>query len=130
MKLSYQVHFNAGEESKKYFLSREQSYHGSTSDTLSLGDRPNLNFFKPMLPEGRFKVPEYNEYRHRKIDESAEEYSIRSVKDIENRINEIGAEKFVGSLRKPPWEGSLEMYLQQKTTGSSSEKYVTNTIFT
>ncbi len=105
MKLSYQAHFNAGEKSKKYFLSREQSYHGSTSDTLSLGDRPNLNFFKPMLPEGRFKVPEHNEYRHRKIGESAEEYSIRSVEDIENRINEIGAEKICGFVAETTMGG-------------------------
>ena len=31
---------------KKWFISRSQSYHGSGSDAISVGDRPNLNIYK------------------------------------------------------------------------------------
>ena len=38
MKMSYQVNYDLGKPEKKWFISREQSYHGSTADALaSLG---------------------------------------------------------------------------------------------
>ena len=45
MKLSYQVHYDTGKKNKRFFLSRRQSYHGSTIAVTSLGDRPNLLFY-------------------------------------------------------------------------------------
>ena len=44
MHLSYQYHVEAGNTSKVWFLSRNQSYHGATSGALSVGERPNLEF--------------------------------------------------------------------------------------
>ena len=39
MKMSYQYHCALGKPNKKWFISRDQSYHGSGSDAISLGDR-------------------------------------------------------------------------------------------
>ena len=36
---------------KKWFISRSQSYHGSGSDAISVGDRPNLNIYKSFFPK-------------------------------------------------------------------------------
>ena len=45
--LSYQVHCEQGNASKQWFISRTQSYHGATTDCMALGERPNLDFYKP-----------------------------------------------------------------------------------
>ena len=45
LRLSYQIRKLENKSSKKWFISRMQSYHGSTADALSLGQRPNLEFF-------------------------------------------------------------------------------------
>ena len=49
MKMSYQYHKAVGKPKKRWFISRDQSYHGSGSDSISLGDRPNLKFYEPFF---------------------------------------------------------------------------------
>jgi len=93
MKLSYQYHQATGKKNKKWFISRYQSFHGSSSETISLGDKQNLHFFKDFFPNFRSKVSEHNIYRNKKKNESEEEYTDRSVLDIENTILKIGPEK-------------------------------------
>ena len=46
MKLSYQYHQASGKKNKKWFISRYQSFHGSTSDTVSIGDKKTYVFLK------------------------------------------------------------------------------------
>ena len=48
MHLSFQFHKESGNYNKKWFISRDQSYHGATSGALSIGERPNLEFFRPL----------------------------------------------------------------------------------
>ena len=92
MKLSYQYHCAIGREGKKWFISRKQSYHGSGSDAISLGDRPNLNFYKPFFPRFRSKINEHNIYRIKKNKETVHEYETRSINELEkkNTINWCG----------------------------------------
>ena len=66
MKLSYQYNLSIGKNKKKWFISRKQSYHGSTSDTLSLGDRPNLKIYENFFPKYRSKINEHNIFRQEK----------------------------------------------------------------
>ena len=66
MKLSYQYHQASGKKNKKWFISRYQSFHGSTSDTVSIGDKKNLRIFRNFSPKFRSKVSEHNIYRHKK----------------------------------------------------------------
>jgi len=99
MKLSYQAHYDSGNKNKSWFISREQSYHGSSTDALSVGHRPNLDFYNPLLPKERAKVPEHNIYRDKNPDETMDEYALRSAKQLEDKILEIGPEKvcaFIG----------------------------------
>ena len=96
MKLSYQYHCAIGREEKKWFISRKQSYHGSGSDAISLGDRPNLNFYKPFFPRFRSKINEHNIYRIKKNEETIQEYETRSINELEKKILSIGADKVSG----------------------------------
>lgn len=99
MKMSYQYFYSRGFKKKSIFISRDQSYHGSTSDAMNLGDRPNLFFYKDILNNNVKKVSEHNKYRYQKFNETDEEYSRRSAMELENKIISIGPEKicaFVG----------------------------------
>ena len=46
IKMSYQIHYDNGKKDKSINVSRNQSYHGCTTQSLSIGDRPNLYFYK------------------------------------------------------------------------------------
>lgn len=96
MKLSYQYQCAIGKPEKKWFISRKQSYHGSGSDAISVGDRPNLSFYKPFFPRFRAKIDEHNVFRKKKYNESIEGYEKRSVLQLEKKILEIGPEKVCG----------------------------------
>jgi adenosylmethionine-8-amino-7-oxononanoate aminotransferase len=99
MKMSYQVHFDLGKKAKQWFISRNQSYHGSTADALVLGERPNLEFFRPMLSPYRTRIPMHHPLYLKREDESLDDYAKRSAKELEDQILEIGPEKvcaFVG----------------------------------
>lgn len=94
--LSYQTHFELGKKQKFWYISREQSYHGATSDAMSLGDRPNLRFYAPFFSKHRAKIPEHNKYRAKALGESDHDYCLRSVADLERKILEIGPENVGG----------------------------------
>lgn len=96
MKISYQAHYDQGKRNKKWFISREQSYHGATSDALALGERPNLEFYKPMLSPYRVRIPMHHPLYLKKDSESLDEYAKRSAQELENKILEIGPENIAG----------------------------------
>jgi adenosylmethionine-8-amino-7-oxononanoate aminotransferase len=96
MKMSFQYHSLKGEKKKKWFISRKQSYHGSTADALVLGDRPNLEFYKSMLSPYRTQVEMHHYKKCALPGESEGEYSTRCANELEKRILEIGAENVAG----------------------------------
>ena len=99
MKMSYQTHYDLGKKKKTWFISRNQSYHGSTTDAMAIGERPNLSFYKKLFPKERAKIPQHHALLMRKKDETLDEYAKRSAKELEDKIIEIGPEKvcaFIG----------------------------------
>lgn len=99
MKLSHLLHQSSGDVRKRYFISREQSYHGMSSDALSLGDRPNLKTFENFYPKYRVKIPEHNFLRHAQPGEKINDYGVRSAQYLESKILELGPENvaaFIG----------------------------------
>jgi adenosylmethionine-8-amino-7-oxononanoate aminotransferase len=99
MKMSYQAHQINGNLQKRWFISRKQSYHGSTSDALMLGDRPNLDFYKPMLSPFRTNVSMHHYKKNSLVGESENDYADRCAVELEDKILEIGPENvaaFVG----------------------------------
>ena len=98
MKLSFQYHQANGKKNKKWFISRYQSFHGSTSDTISVGDKKNLYIFKNFSPKYRSKVLEHNIYRHKKKTETEEEYTDRCIRDLKKKILRIGPDNICGFI--------------------------------
>ena len=98
MKLSYQYHQANGKKNKKWFISRYQSFHGSSSETVSIGDKANLKFFRVFFPKYRAKVKEHNVYRHKRSNESDKDYTNRSIKEIELKIRQIGPDNICGFI--------------------------------
>lgn len=96
MKMSYQVHQDLGKKEKKWFISRMQSYHGSTADALALGERPNLEFFRTMLSPYRERIAMHHPLYLQKKEETLDEYARRSAQQLEDKILEIGPEKVCG----------------------------------
>lgn len=99
IKMSYQWHLEQGNSTKQWVISRDQSYHGSSSDAMSLGDRKNLEIYRDILPYKRARICEHNPIRHRRSDETLNEYTFRTTQELEDKILEIGPENvasFVG----------------------------------
>ena len=96
MKMSYQAHYDQGKKNKKWFISREQSYHGATSDALVLSERPNLEFYNKMLSPYRVRIPMHHPLYLKKDDETLDEYAKRSAGELEEKILEIGPENVCG----------------------------------
>jgi adenosylmethionine-8-amino-7-oxononanoate aminotransferase len=99
MKMSFQAHQIMGNLNKKWFISRKQSYHGSTADALALGDRPNLDFYKPMLSPYRAHVSMHHYKKNGFPGESEGDYANRCAEELEKLILKIGPENvaaFVG----------------------------------
>ena len=96
MKMSYAHHRQRGMLDKCHFISRKQGYHGSTSDSLSVGDRPNLDLFKSFNPTNRHKISEHNYIRNRLPNESEENYCDRCVEELRDKILEVGPKYIAG----------------------------------
>lgn len=98
MKMSYQVHYDSGNRDKTWFISRKQSYHGSTTDALSMGERPNLAFYSPLLPLNRVRISQHHPKHEISSAETLDDYAKRSAKELEDKILEIGPEKVAGFI--------------------------------
>ena len=92
IKLVRQYWVARGQERKRLYVSRQQSYHGNTLGALSLSGNPlRQQLFGPLLHDWPKVLPCY-EYRHRQPGESAEEYGRRAAASLLDAIKSHGAE--------------------------------------
>ena len=99
MKLSYLTHLAEKKRKKKWFIGRDQSYHGITTDALSISERPNLEIYKPLLSKYRTRIKQHHYLKEARKGETREEYSFRSSQELKKKIEELGPENvsaFVG----------------------------------
>jgi adenosylmethionine-8-amino-7-oxononanoate aminotransferase len=99
IKLSYQSHYDAGNPEKTWLISRQQGFHGSTLQSLAVSEKDIFEFFNPLLPVNRARIPQHHPLREMRPGESLDDYARRSAKDLEDKILEIGADKvcaFIG----------------------------------
>ena len=111
MKLSFQTHQAQGNKKKKWFIGRDQSYHGINSDSLSIADRPNLNIYKSFFSKFRTRVSQNFYLRERQNGEKEIEYTKRCVQELEKKILKIGPENicaFVGETIMGGLVGDVE----------------------
>ncbi len=107
IKMSYQWHVENGNSQKQWVISRDQSYHGSSSDAMSLGDRPNLEIYRDILPNKRARICEHNPIRHQKIDETLAQYTLRTTQALEDKILELGAENVASFVAETQMGGLI-----------------------
>ena len=91
--LSYQVHVEQKRPKKSWAIATQQSYHGVTAGALAVGERPNLEFYGPLLPQNRLRIPECNFLKHARDGESPEAYALRSANALESAILSVGPER-------------------------------------
>ena len=107
MKMSYQVNQDLGYKNKNWFISHEQSYHGSTTDALSISDRPNLKFYRKLQPYNRSLIKMHHPLKLKKKYETLDQYARRSAKYLEKEILRIGPNRVCAYVGEPIMGGLI-----------------------
>lgn len=101
VKVAYQYHCERGEPQRQRFISRRQSYHGSTLATLALSHNAiRRGVFEPLLAPHVFVSP-CNAYRGRSDGETDEAYVGRLADELEETITALGAETVAAFVAEP-----------------------------
>jgi hypothetical protein len=107
LKLARQYFLEIGQPQRRLFIARERSYHGNTLGALALGGDVNRRMpYEPMLQSVSHIAPCY-EYRHRRVDESAEQYGQRAADELEAAILAQGPENVAAFFCEPVVGASL-----------------------
>ncbi len=102
LKLARQYFVEKGEDQRKHFIARLQSYHGNTLGALSVGG--NLwrrKPFAPILLENVHHVSPCYEYRGRQAGETAEGYGERLARELEAKVDELGGRNVIAFIAEP-----------------------------
>lgn len=99
LKFARQLQVERGEESRDHFITRQQSYHGNTLGTLSVGGRAaNLALFGPVLLPNVTKIMPCFAYRWKEDGESDEDFALRSSRALEEAIVAAGEKRSIAFL--------------------------------
>lgn len=118
LKLARQYYLERGEEKRRHFIARRQSYHGNTLGALAVGGNMwRREPFDPILIDAQHVPPCYA-YRDRRPDETEEAYGLRIADALEERLLELGPETVIAFVAEtvvgatagalPPTEGYLK----------------------
>ncbi|MBX3610310.1 MAG: aspartate aminotransferase family protein [Hydrogenophaga sp.] len=95
LKMARQYFVEIGQPQRKHFIARQQSYHGNTLGALAVGGNAwRREQFKPLLIDVTHVSPCY-EYRHRREDETPEQYGQRLVAELQQTIERLGGENVI-----------------------------------
>jgi len=101
IKLARQYWVEKGAPARGRLIARKQSYHGNTIGALSAGGNAwRRAQFGPLLLEVSHIDPCYA-YRHRREDESQEDYGIRAADALEAEILRLGPETVMAFMAEP-----------------------------
>lgn len=101
LKLARQIHVERGEPSRTRFIARASSYHGNTLGALAIGGHARRRApFDPLLMTVDHIDPCY-EYRYRREGEAEEAFGLRMADQLEDRIQQLGAENVAAFVAEP-----------------------------
>jgi adenosylmethionine-8-amino-7-oxononanoate aminotransferase len=101
LKLCWQYWQALKQPEKTVVISRQFSYHGNTLGALSVtGNLSRRVHYEKILHDWPRIAPCYA-YRYQNSDETAAEYGLRAAGDLENAIQQIGAEKVAAFIAEP-----------------------------
>lgn len=104
MKLARQMFLEKDppEPGRTRFIARDQSYHGTTLGSLSMGGHAGRRAkFEPMLLDNISKVSPCFPYRHQRPDESDEEYVSRLADELDKEFQRLGPETVCAFVAEP-----------------------------
>lgn len=101
IKVARQYFMELGELQRNHVIARRQSYHGNTLGALAAsGNVARRAPYQPLLVDGSHISPCY-EYRHRRPDETANEYGRRTAQELEAEIERCGPETVMAFVAEP-----------------------------
>jgi adenosylmethionine-8-amino-7-oxononanoate aminotransferase len=93
LKLARQYFVEIGQPQRKYFVARQQSYHGNTLGALAIGGNAvRREPFLPILVQAHHVSPCYA-YRGQNPNETEEQYADRLAAELESKILELGTDQ-------------------------------------
>ena len=99
--LSFQTHYALGSKTRKWFICRENSFHGITTGANSVTTIPIYDFSDPIRLPYVASIPQHNPYTLRLEGESLDEYASRSAGYLEAKIVELGPDQVCGFVAEP-----------------------------
>src|SRR5690606_30438626 len=101
LKMARQYFVEIGQPQRTHIIARRQSYHGNTLGALAVGGNEwRRQQFAPLLIDVAHVSPCY-EYRDRHENETAEQYSQRLVRELDDAILKLGADKVIAFCAEP-----------------------------
>ncbi len=101
LKLARQYFLERGDDRRRHFIARRQSYHGNTLGALAVGgNRWRRRPFESVLIQTHHISPCYC-YRDQTADETVEQYGRRVADELEEKIQELGAETVLAFVAEP-----------------------------
>ncbi len=96
LKMARQYCVEIGQPERTLFIARRQSYHGNTLGALAVGGNEwRRKQFAPLLVDVGRVAPCY-EYRDRLDTETQDEYTQRLLRELEDKIIEMGPHRVIG----------------------------------
>jgi adenosylmethionine-8-amino-7-oxononanoate aminotransferase len=95
LKIARQYFVEIGQEQRRYFIARHQSYHGNTLGALAVGGNEwRRRQYDPLLIDAHHISPCFA-YRGRRDDETEEQYGQRVADELEAKIAELGHDSVI-----------------------------------
>ena len=101
LKLARQYYIERGQPERQNIIARQQSYHGNTLGALAVGGNAwRRQQFAPLLIDTHHIAPCFA-YRGKKDDEDIAAYGQRMANQLEEKIQELGAESVMAFIAEP-----------------------------
>jgi len=101
LKMARQYYLEINQPQRSRIIARRQSYHGNTLGALAVGGNAwRRRQFEPLLIDVTHVSPCYP-YRDQHADETAEQYSVRLVHELEQTIQDLGPDTVMAFVAEP-----------------------------
>lgn len=96
MKLAKQYFFEQGQTERKYFVSRQQAYHGNTIGAMGISTRLDRKVpFDGITPTNVSSVSPAYAYQYKRKNESEAQFCERLIRELESEFLRIGVNKVI-----------------------------------
>ncbi|RDW85999.1 hypothetical protein BP5796_04324 [Coleophoma crateriformis] len=102
LKLARQYFFEQGQPQRKWYVSRRQSYHGTSIASMSVSSNlpRRIPYQDILMPNVAFVSPAYA-YHDQRATETEEEYAGRLIAELESEFQRIGPENIISFIAEP-----------------------------